>query len=253
MTKLTPALALAAALLVAACGSDTPEPPSTEGTTRALLGGPSVQAGPATEVRLDSSLVGRANLRDIPVLGHNFGSVDAPLKLMEFSDYGCGYCRRFHEETFPTLRAEFVDTEMIEWKFIPFITGNFPGSLAVTEAAECTLEQDPAKFEALSEVLWDRQQEWKASDEPEAVVRGWAAELDVDLPELDSCLAEDRRMPRIRAHTALAQTIGVRGTPTFWIVGFGPLQGALPTPLFREILSAVHQQKMAAEPPAPAR
>ena len=43
-------------------------------------------------------------------IGFDFGSADAPIAVVEFSDYGCGYCRRFHTETFPTLMEEYVET-----------------------------------------------------------------------------------------------------------------------------------------------
>ena len=46
-------------------------------------------------------------------LGYNRGAVEAPLKVIEFSDFGCGFCRRFHQESFPTLKEQFIDTRMI--------------------------------------------------------------------------------------------------------------------------------------------
>lgn len=231
-------LAALGALLVAACSGAEGEPPGTESTNRSLLN-QEIVGGPSTPVTGDPGLSGQASLNSIPMLGHNFGSADAPLKLIEFSDFGCGYCRRFHEESFGPLHTEFVETGQIEWKFMPFITGMFENSLAVTETAECTLEQGAELFERFSDRLWQRQAEWKGSGEPAAVARGWVRELGGDVERLDSCLAEDRRLPRVAAHTSLAQQLGVRGTPTFWLVGWGPLQGALPLEAFQGILSTV--------------
>ena len=57
---------------------------------------------------------------------------------------------------------------------------------------------------------------------------------------LDACLADDRRIDRIAAATALAQRAGVRGTPTFFIMGYPPLQGALPTESFVQVLTQVY-------------
>jgi protein-disulfide isomerase len=210
-----------------------------------LLGGP-VEAGPSTVVRgtREPAVAGREV--NVLELGYNRGSIQAPLKVIEFSDFGCGFCRRFHQESFPTLMEEFVETDKIEWKFMPFITGNFENSLAVTEAAECALEQSPALYEAVGGELWARQAEWKESDEPEALVRDWAVAAGVEPSRFDRCLAEDQRMARISGANAVAAELGIRGTPTLWLVGLGPIQGALPLETFRGILGTVHAELAAA-------
>jgi protein-disulfide isomerase len=239
---------LLVALLVTAghaCGGDAPPAGGTEETTRALLGGTVENNGPSTVVRGVPGQSGEVTINLVEV-GYNRGAVDAPLKVIEFSDFGCGYCLRFHQESFPTLKAEFIDTNKIEWKFVSFITGNFPNSPVVTEAAECALEQRPALYEALGGELWARQSEWKGSDDPEPLVRGWARDAGVDLARYDSCLAEDRRMGRVSEANAAAAQLGVRGTPTIWLVGFGPIQGALPLESFRGILGDIHAEIVAA-------
>ena len=233
---------VAGLLLVAACGG---EAPSSEGatteTTRSLLTQPPSDGMSTPLVGVPSA---DPDAPEIPIeeLGFNRGSVEAPVKVLEMSDYGCGYCRKFHLETFPTLEEEFLETGMVEWKFAPFVTGMFGNSLAVTEAAECTLEQDEEAFLALNERLWRDQAEWKGGADPAAIVRAWveALEADVDMARFDSCLAEDRRLARIAAQTGLSRQLGVRGTPTFFVLGYPPLQGALPTELFQEILHLVH-------------
>lgn len=239
-TARTTTTLLAVALLLA-CAESEPAV-DTQSTTRALLNQNDFLGGPSTPIQGVPDLVSRAGRIFIPELGHNFGSMDAPLKLIEYSDFGCGFCRRFHEESFAALRAQFVETGRIEWKFMPFITGSFENSLAVTEAAECTLEQDPAMYEAYSDGLWARQPEWKGSSNPEGLARGWARELGADMDRFDSCLAEDRRIERIAGATVTAQQLGIRGTPTFWLVGYGPLQGALPLEVFEGVLGAVLEQ-----------
>jgi protein-disulfide isomerase len=55
-----------------------------------------------------------------------------------------------------------------------------------------------------------------------------------------SCVSEDRRQERIAAATALTRQVGVRGTPTFFVIGYPPLQGALPTEQFQQVLSMVY-------------
>jgi predicted DsbA family dithiol-disulfide isomerase len=83
-------------------------------------------------------------------------------------------------------------------------------------------------------------------------VRAWASETGLDVARFDACLAEDRQIERIAGATAAAQQLGVRATPTFWIVGYGPLQGALPLEAFQGIFSTIHAEVVAARDSAQA-
>jgi len=232
--------AVAAALAAAACGSGSSDAPDTSATAAGLLSGmPRGSSSPMGNADLPR---GSGGTIDLPSLGYNLGDPRSPVRVAEMSDYGCGYCRQFHLETFPTLLSEFIESGMVEWKFMPFITGMFENSLTATEAAECALLQSSEVFDELNERLWTNQADWKHGSEPEAVVRAMAGDAGADLGEFDACLADDRRMDRIAGTTGLAREAGVRGIPTFFIFGYPPIQGALPTETFREILSAVHAQ-----------
>ena len=160
--------------------------------------------------------------------------------MVEMSDYGCGYCRQFHQETFPTLLTDFIDSGMVEWKFVPYITGMFGNSLPATSAAECVYVQQEAAFERLNSRLWNEQGVWKSSEEPAEVIRPWVEELGIDMVIFDACIQGDERLDRIASATTLARQLGVRGTPTFVVLGYGPLQGALPLETFQDLLAAVH-------------
>lgn len=232
-------------LSAAACGGDPAEDASTEELNRQLLAAP-VTDGRSTPVAVDPALAQEGPRLPVSQVGINRGSAEAPVKVVELSDYGCGFCRQFHQETFPTLLAEFIDTGMVEWKFVPFVTGMFGNSVAVTEAAECVHAQNVDAFEAFSSRLWDEQSTWKGSDDPAAVVRPWATELGIDMAGYDTCLAEDQQLSRVASSTSLAQQLGVRGTPTFVVIGYPPLQGALPLDMFQQVLTAVHAQNTGA-------
>jgi hypothetical protein len=105
------------------------------------------------------------------------------------------------------------------------------------------MEQSLDAYESIAQRLWVDQSTWKGSSQPEPLIRGWVSELDVEMDDFDSCLAEDRRVGRIASATTLSRQLGVRGTPTFIIIGYPPLQGALPLSFFQDILTAVHSQE----------
>lgn len=207
--------------------------PTDDGSSTVIAGDPAGQDDGGPRVR-------------VAEVGFNRGVEEALVKVVEMSDYGCGYCRQFHEETFPSILAEYIETGMVEWKFVPYITGMFDNSLTATEAAECTYVQDPDAFERLNARLWGDQRDWKGAGDPAPVVRGWVAELGIDMGAFDTCVADDASIPRVAASTTLARQIGVRGTPTFVILGYPPIQGALPLETFREVLDMVHAEAEAA-------
>lgn len=230
--------ALAGMLLLASCGGEA-ESPDTTDVTRSLLSQPASD-GLSTPIGNAPTQQEAGPRVEVSLVGINRGQLEAPVKVVEMSDYGCGYCRQFHEESFPSILDEFIDTGMVEWKFVPYITGMFGNSLPATEAAECTYAQDPEAFEELNRRLWDEQRAWKGSDDPAGVIRPWVESVGVDMAAFDGCLESDERLERIASATTLARQLGVRGTPTFVVIGYAPLQGALPLDTFRQLLTAVH-------------
>lgn len=176
---------------------------------------------------------------NIDLLGFDRGVAGAAVRILEFSDFGCGYCRKFHMEILETLDAEYMQKGTVFWKQIPFIMGNWANSVPASLGAECALEQ--GKFSQMSHAIYERQSDWKRGsvDDAEAVVREIAEHAGVDLERWDSCMATDEVLWRVQAHTQLARQIGVRSTPTFFVVGYTPIQGALPIELFREVLDTV--------------
>ncbi|MCG6954689.1 MAG: DsbA family protein [Gemmatimonadetes bacterium] len=178
---------------------------------------------------------------DVSFLGFDRGSKDAPVRVLEMSDYGCGYCRQFHMQTWPVLKKEFVETGKVEWKFLPFVIGMFRNSQQATTAAECALEQGPAAFEAMNHRLWADQKEWKSSSDAAGVIAGWVDGLGLDADRYRSCVSSNRRESRIVAANTVSRQLGVRGTPTFFIMGYAPIPGALPTDVFRQVLNQAYE------------
>lgn len=170
---------------------------------------------------------------DFPGLGYDFGDPEAPLRIAELSDFGCGFCRQFHQQTFPVLQEEYIDAGTVLWKYIPIVSGMFPHGDVPALAGECAGEQDG--FEGMMVRLYEDQGTWKGSGDPLPHFLGYAAELGLNSEQFESCIAEERPGRRIADGGRAARALGLRGTPSFLINGF-PVQGALPTQLFRDIL-----------------
>lgn len=203
--------------------------------------GPSASTGGASDASPSAPSPGsEAGSRgvDLSQLGYDFGDPDAPVQIVEFSDFGCGYCRQFHLETYPTLHEEYVETGKVHWKYVPYILGMFgPNAVDAALAGECAGEQD--RFVAIRERLFQSQSEWKGADDPRAHFRLYAREEGLDVGRYDSCMEQMRPQERVVASSRLGQQLGIRGTPTFFILGNSVIPGALPLETFRLVLDQV--------------
>ncbi|MGH7577940.1 MAG: DsbA family protein [Longimicrobiales bacterium] len=160
---------------------------------------------------------------DVNGLGHAVGDPSAPIQVVEFSDYSCPQCRVFHASTQDSLRVHFVDTGKAYWITIPYASGLYPRSEAAAAAAECAAEQ--GRHELMRDRLYERQAEWSSASANTArrLFRGYARDLALNVPTFVSCADSERTRSRIEAARRLADDLGVRGTPTFFIDGFPAL------------------------------
>lgn len=208
-------IAISLALLLCACADDAP-PEAPAAAASAAPAAP-VEAAPGLEE-----------------LGFARGAADAPVTVVEFSDFGCPYCARFALETYPELHEEFVETGAVRWRYVPFVLGSFPNGDLAARASECAGEQE--RFWEMHDRLFARQREWKRADDAEALFASLAAELGLDEARFRDCYASGRTEGRTRAANDAAREAGVRATPTFFING-RRIEGALPADHFRMLLN----------------
>ncbi len=223
-----------------ACGIED-QPSSDSSVTENLL---SSSAPPAARVPPGMQALNRpapppSSAEEVTVdnMGEDFGDLNAPVAVLEFFDYGCGYCRQFHLETLPVLKEEYIDPGQVHWKSMPFIMGNWKASVSASLASECASKQ--GRFEEMASKIFDLQAAWKTGPDPEGVLEGFAVEIGLDMDSYRSCISNDELLWRVQAHTDIAQQFGVRSTPTFVVRGYGPIPGAIPLPVFREVLDTI--------------
>lgn len=176
---------------------------------------------------------------DIPLeeLFHERAVGDAPVTVVEFSDFGCQYCGRFHRETFPELRRDYIATGKVRWRMVPFVLGMFPNGLEAMRAAGCVAEQGDEAFWAMHDTLFAKQDVWKATRYADQLLRSYAVVAGADADAFTACYDGARASDRVTAANALAAGTGVRSTPTFFVNG-QMVQGALPAREFRHLLDA---------------
>ena len=174
---------------------------------------------------------------DVGGLGFASGSPDAPVQVVEFSDFSCPYCQQFHEGTYQTLSDGYVATGKVVWIYVPFASGQYPNSFTAAAVAQCAGEQ--GHFDVVRDRLYENQDSWKQEDPETAgdLFLGYVGDLSLDRGTFLECVQSDRVAERIEGASRLAARVGVTGTPTYVIDGF-PAVGALPAEFIAQVLDA---------------
>lgn len=139
-----------------------------------------------------------------PVLG----SQDAELVLVEFSDYQCPYCRRFHLNTFPRIRKNYIDTGRLRYVAMDLPLSFHANAKTAANAAHCAGDQ--GKFWELRHLLIENAAKLTRVD-----IESYAAQLQIDMPLFRQCLNEETHQPGIDKDMLSAEKAGISGTPSF--------------------------------------
>lgn len=224
LPRIAAPLILAAAILLSFRLESAPPPIELQ------PGEPPPPSADSTRAALDRALAPGAP-------GYDRGARQAPVTVLEFADFGCPYCARFATETYPPLAEEFVKTGLVRWKYVPFVLGIFGANGdAAAQAAECAGAQGNAAFGRMHDRLFVEQDVWRSAPDPAGMFRAIAADAGLDPARFAACFASDEPERRIAAANALADQLGVRATPTFFING-QRVEGALPLEQFRAVLT----------------
>ena len=168
-------------------------------------------------------------------IGHDSGSTTAKVFVVEFADFGCGYCARFNAETYPRLDSAHIKPGLVRWKMVPFVTGMFRNSRDVAEAAECAAEQ--GGFWKMHDLLYAKRKEWMASTDIKSQINKYVTQLKLQPGAFSRCMMNPAIKQRIQRHDAIASQLAIRGTPTFFVNG-RIIPGAVPFDLFSQVITA---------------
>lgn len=149
--------------------------------------------------------------------GRSLGRSDAPITIVEYTDFQCPFCRRFHLNTFPELRNKYIDTGRVRF-FSRDLPLNFhANAMRAAEAARCAADQN--QFWPMRDLL-----SANADKLAEADIYGYAASLKLDAAAFRACLSSGKHKQDISADLKEASTVGISGTPSF-VVGKTTAEG----------------------------
>jgi protein-disulfide isomerase len=182
----------------------------------------------AAELAAAKAAAGQPRRFEIGTEGDPYlGPADAPITIVEFSDFNCGYCKRFHLQTFPELMAAYPDQ-------IRFVYRDFPvtsqESYYAAQAAQCAGDQ--GAFWEFHNLLF----EGELGLGTEAY-SAYAEQLGLDPQALLTCITDGTYAGEVEEDARFAAGLGASGTPTFFINGL-PMMGAQPLEQFQQVIDA---------------
>ncbi len=156
----------------------------------------------------------------------SIGPEDAPITIIEFSDYQCPYCQKWYQEVYDQLMASYPGKIRFVYRDMPL--SFHPEAEPAAEAAECAGDQ--GAYWEYHNALFSGQYTLGRS-----AYEQYATDLGLDLNAFTACLDDHRHQAEIQADAGDASALGLTGTPSFFING-RVVVGALPISSFTAII-----------------
>jgi protein-disulfide isomerase len=184
----------------------------------------------------------RAKITDLSGVSM-LGDKNAPITIVEYTDYQCPFCQRFHLSAYPEIKKNYIDTGKVRFFSKDLPLDFHPNALRAAQSARCAGEQ--GKFWEIRETM---------SANPDKLdmghIMGFATELKLDTQKFQDCVNSDKYKERVQADVAEAMKVGANGTPAF-IVGKSTgngvdgelVVGAMPFAMFDQKIKEVQGAK----------
>ena len=181
----------------------------------------------------------KISLDDDPIRG----DPNAPITIVEFSDFQCPFCARFHLQTLPLLLEEYIDAGKVNLVYRDFpIQSIHPNALPAAVAAECANEQ--GKYWEYHDTLFEKQNSWNRLDSNTVIstFSQYATDVGLEQQQFDSCLGSGKYLEEVQGDLRDGRDYDITGTPGFFIgndeIGFVKINGAQPFESFQRIIDA---------------
>jgi len=171
------------------------------------------------------------------------GNPQAPVLMIEFSDFTCGYCGKFFRETLPPLKAEYLKAGKVRFAYRDYPRDEAGWGLVSAHAARCAGEQNA--YWAMHDRFFTQHTRLSTG-----IIMQQARDLRLNEQVFTHCMESEKHVPAILRDRDMAVKIGFRGTPGFLIVKTDgrrfsdavPIPGALPYNTFRNEIEKLLQK-----------
>ena len=159
----------------------------------------------------NSSVLTKENLIEGSII---MGNPNAKITIVEFGDYQCTFCYKFHDETMKRINEKYIKTENVN-----FIYKDFPlngkQSILASEASYCAEKQ--GKFWEYHNTLYNN---WGGENTgwiTENVLLGFAKDVRLNLDDFSQCLENSEFRQKVLNNEQFGKDIGINATPSFLI------------------------------------
>jgi len=156
----------------------------------------------------------------------SLGPQDAPVTIVEFSDYQCPYCEQWYTQVYQQLLASYPGKIRFVYRDLPLPM--HPEAIPAAEAADCAGAQ--GAYWKYHDALFSGQYTLGR-----AAYEHYAADLGLDAAAFTACLDDHRYLAAVNTNASYAASLGLNGTPSFFING-RELIGALPIEQFKTVI-----------------
>lgn len=159
-----------------------------------------------------------------------FGNKNAPVTIVEYSDFQCPYCSRGYQ-TLKQVEKEYGDKVRVVFKHLPL--DFHPLAMPAARYFEAIAQQSPEKAQKFHDMVFENQGMLK--DKGEGYFAEVTKKVGADLKKVQAAIKDEKIQKRIDADMEEARKFNMSGTPGFIINGVS-LRGAYPFPAFKEII-----------------
>ncbi len=172
------------------------------------------------------------------------GLKDAPVTIVEFSDYECPFCERFHTSTFPSIKKDYIDTGKVRFVYRDFPLSFHPAAYPAAIAVECAHAQGNNYAWKLHDQIFANQSD--LGIDTDDTLKDWAhAIAGLDDAAFDTCYDDQETADEIDDDIAAAEESGINGTPGFWLFNAQgesvQISGAVPYNQFQAAIDTLLQ------------
>ena len=169
------------------------------------------------------------------------GNIDAPLTLVEFGDYQCSFCKKHFVQTHDLIMKNYVATGNVKILFKDMIVTPGKDSIHAAHATHCAKDQGMFwKYHYMLYNNWEGENTGWITDDS---LNKFAENIDLNMNEFSKCMTEKKWMNLINASVEDANTMGITGTPSFFLIGpeneIAKIHGAQPYDAFKRTIDSM--------------
>ena len=202
-----------------------------------ILGGGYLAFQNITPIKAPAN-INNLNLKDLIGFNPPLGNPNAPVKIIEFSDFQCPFCKKFHFESLNKIKEEYVDKGLVVIYYRDFAFLG-PESVQASLASKCSREQN--KYWEYVDILFENQSGENLGVFNKENLIKFAEKLNMDKEKFEKCLNEGKYINEIQEDIKEAQKIGVRGTP-YIIINNDVIEGAYPYEYIKQVIEKYIQK-----------